>query len=128
MMTSQILDSHSSHLKGDTIIWWGRLTDKPVLNLECTWQMLKDCLQLNKGISEAAAEAEIAQFRRAKQDLSKQVSEHKQQIIAKWSKLTEQDLEDVGDSMEALSGKIQMVYGAGETEADEAVRAYISSL
>lgn len=88
---------------GDTILWWGQWTEE-------------------------VAEVERTQFWKAKRRLSQQIAEKKQHILSKWSRLTEQDLEQVGDSMKILSGKIQLVYGAGEVEADEAVRAYIGSL
>jgi|GEM_PF-4220980 len=102
-MNMSIPKNNWRQIQGDHIIWWGQL-------------------------AEELAETQIAQLIKAKRRLAQQIAEKKQHILSKWSKLTERDLEQVGDSMEILSGKIQLVYGAGEVEADEAVRAYIGSL
>jgi uncharacterized protein YjbJ (UPF0337 family) len=53
--------------------------------------------------------------------------ELKGKIKAKWGRLTDQDLTEVEGNMEALSGKLQKVYGRSREEADKEVREFRNS-
>ena len=127
-MNANVIEGKWKQVKGDAKIWWGQVIDDPALELEGNWQKLKGNLQEKKGLTQEAAQAEIEKFQKAKAKFSDKVAQQQEEITAKWNKLTQQDVEEAGDSMEGLAEKIHQAYGIQQQEANEEVRTYVSGL
>ena len=127
-MNANVIEGKWKQVKGDAKIWWGQVIDDPALELEGNWQKLKGNLQEKKGLTQEAAQAEIEKFQKAKAKFADKVAQQQEEITAKWNKLTQQDVEEAGDSMEGLAEKIHQAYGIQQQEANEEVRTYVSGL
>ena len=127
-MNANVIEGKWKQVKGDAKIWWGQVIDDPALELEGNWQKLRGNLQEKKGLTQEAAQAEIEKFQKAKAKFADKVAQQQEEITAKWNKLTQQDVEEAGDSMEGLAEKIHQAYGIQQQEANEEVRTYVSGL
>ena len=127
-MNANVIEGKWKQVKGDAKIWWGQVIDDPALELEGNWQKLRGNLQEKKGLTQEAAQAEIEKFQKAKAKFADKVAQQQEEITAKWNKLTQQDVEEAGDSMEGLAEKIHQAYGIQQHEANEEVRTYVSGL
>ena len=127
-MNANVLEGKFKQVKGDAKIWWGQIIDDPTLEIEGNWDKLKGKLQEKKGLTQEAAQAEIEKFQKAKTKFTQQLTSQQEAITAKWNKLTQQDVEEAGDSMEGLAEKIHQAYGIQQLEANEEVRTYVSGL
>ena len=127
-MNANVIEGKWKQVKGDAKIWWGQVIDDPALELEGNWQKLKGNLQEKKGLTQEAAQTEIEKFQKAKAKFADKVAQQQEEITAKWNKLTQQDVEEAGDSMEGLAEKIHQAYGIQQEEANEEVKTYVSSL
>ena len=127
-MNANVIEGKWKQVKGDAKIWWGQVIDDPALELEGNWQKLRGNLQEKKGLTQEAAQAEIEKFQKAKAKFADKVAQQQEEITAKWNKLTQQDVEEAGDSMEGLAEKIHQAYGIQQDEANEEVRTYVSGL
>ena len=127
-MNANVLEGKFKQVKGDAKIWWGQVIDDPALELDGNWQKLRANLQEKKGLTQEAAQAEIEKFQKAKAKFADKVAQQQEEITAKWNKLTQQDVEEAGDSMEGLAEKIHQAYGIQQLEANEEVRTYVSGL
>ena len=127
-MNANVIEGKWKQVKGDAKIWWGQVIDDPALELEGNWQKLRGNLQEKKGLTQEAAQAEIEKFQKAKAKFADKVAQQQEEITAKWNKLTQQDVEEAGDSMEGLAEKIHQAYGIQQEEANEEVKTYVSSL
>lgn len=125
-MNADMLEGQWKQLKGDAKIWWGKTIADPATEIEGHWDKLKGSLQEQKGATQEAIDEEVAKFKEARERFSQKMKEEKDEIVAKWNKLTHKDVDDTQGSMEALSGKIQEAYGVGEEDANAQVKSYLS--
>ena len=117
-----------NQVKEDAQVWWGELVDDTTLEVEGNWEKLEAKLEEQKGLTKEAAQEEREKFQQAQAKFAQKTAEQKEEIVAKWNKLTQEDLAEAGESLKGFAGKIQKSYQIAQEEAQQKVKEFASSL